>query len=440
MTGSGRNAMIRMVRYGWAAAGPLSVAVCQFVLSLQLLRLLPQNAFGTFAFLMVTSQFSAGVWSALFCAPLPVLFAEDDHAARQATVRCLFATSLVGAILAAIVFTLLGVTLDVPILASAFFAAYAAVSLLRWYARAYAYTTGSPLKATVSDLVFSTSLLLGILWLARAASSGLETIYAVMAGSVVLGLGTFGVTFLAQLFRWPSLRDLLRYAEIWRRHSGWSLVGVVSIEATANAHAYIVTLAVGPSAFAPVAASALLIRPIAVVMNALTDYERRQIAQHIGQGEFQTVGHALRLFRYVLFAIWGASAIGGGGLLLFEPRLIFPARYEVNYLALGAVLWMIVACIRLLRTPESVLLQGAGAFRWLAYASLMSSGLSVVSVTVFLFTSGPMWSVAGVLIGESVFAWITLRRARGWLTSRLSATPPTPSSRSRDHALPAGPG
>jgi Flp pilus assembly protein TadB len=72
---------------------------------------------------------------------------------------------------------------------------------------------------------------------------------------------------------------------------------------------------------------------------------------------------------------------------------------------------MAVAGMRQLRTPESVLLQAAGAFRELASASMISSGISIVAVVVFLLAFGPLWSIAGILIGEAVFAAWTWRQA-----------------------------
>ena len=54
---------------------------------------------------------------------------------------------------------------------------------------------------------------------------------------------------------------------------------MLTTEATANAHVYIVTLIYGPLGFAPIAATALFIRPVGVAMNTLTDYERCGIGQ-----------------------------------------------------------------------------------------------------------------------------------------------------------------
>jgi hypothetical protein len=40
-------------------------------------------------------------------------------------------------------------------------------------------------------------------------------------------------------------------------------------------------------------------------------------------------------------------------------------------------------------------------FRPLAFASVLSSGVSVLAVTVFPSRAGPVWSIAGISLGEA---------------------------------------
>jgi O-antigen/teichoic acid export membrane protein len=175
-----------------------------------------------------------------------------------------------------------------------------------------------------------------------------------------------------------------------------------------------VTLIFGPAAFAPIAASSLMIRPINVAMNALTEFERAQMARQIGGGHIDLAMASVRFFRFVLMAAWLATAAGIVALLYCAPRLIFPARYDFSFLVTGAALWMAVAGIRLLRTPDSALLQAAGAFRPLAFASVLSSGISIAAVFALLPVGGPLWSIAGIVFGETVFAGWIWRQARRW--------------------------
>lgn len=406
-----------MLRYSVAIIGPVGSAGAQFVLSLILLRVLGAAEFGSFSFLLITSQLSWGIWSALFCAPLPVLLAANGAARQQALLRCLFTTNLIAAAAAFFAFLLLAAALGLPMSTAGLFAAYAAVALLRWFARADAYARGAPLRTLVSDLTYAAAVLAGTAAAAFGWAATLDTTFVTLLAGTALGLLPFGRSYLAAQFFHIAPRAMADYAEVWR-HSGWSLLGVVTTEATANCHVYIITIAYGPEGFAPLAASALLIRPINVAMNALSEFERAQMARQIGEGRLDAALGSVRLFRAVLLAIWTGTAATAVGVLWYAPHLVFPPQYNLALLAVGTAIWMAVAGMRLLRTPESTLLQAAGAFRPLAFASILSSGVSVAAVSVLLAAGGLLWSITGIMIGEAAFAGWIWRQTRRWRHSR----------------------
>ena len=94
------------------------------------------------------------------------------------------------------------------------FAAYAAVALLRWFARAHAYAVGAPLRTITSDLLYSAVLLAGVGLIALSGSNTVELPYAALLVSAALGLLPFGWRYLDQQFIRISLRDLPRYADV----------------------------------------------------------------------------------------------------------------------------------------------------------------------------------------------------------------------------------
>jgi hypothetical protein len=406
--------LARLMRYSLAMVGPVGSAGAQLLLSLVLLRTVDASNFGSFSFLLVASQLSWGVWSALFCAPLPILLSSTNPVRRERLRHCLQTVNLLGAVIAFPLFALLAILLGAATTAALLFAGYGFVSLLRWFARAHAYATGEPLRTTASDVTYSLTLIAGIVLIWLRATPNLELAWGVLLVSTAAGLLPFGRTFLAEQFIHIHPQAVAGYASIWRQHSGWSLFGVITTEATANSHTYLVTILLGPTAFAPIAASALMIRPINVTINALIEFERAQMARQIGDGRYDLAMASARFFRIVLVATWLVTAIGIVGLLAYAPRLIFPANYPLSFLTIGAALWMAVAGMRLLRTPDSALLQAAGAFRPLAFASMWSSGVSVVAVLVLLVAGGPLWSIGGILAGETIFAVFTWREARLW--------------------------
>lgn len=107
------------------------------------------------------------------------------------------------------------------------------------------------------------------------------------------------------------------------------------------------------------------------------------------------------------------------GILLWVARhLLFPRQYKLQLLAIGAALWMLIALVRLWRTPISTLMQAAGAFRPLAIASVNSAIVSVVAVIALLLMKGTIWSLVGVLSGELTFAGVAWLAYHRWLTER----------------------
>lgn len=409
-----RRVARRMLRYALATIGPVGAASTQFILSLQLLHLLAPASFGSFSFLLVISQFSTGLWSALLCAPLPIVVAQEQEEQRQGLVDSLFVVNLVLSLLAFGAFCILGVGLEVPVVPAALFAGYAAVALLRWFARAHAYATGAAIRTIASDLVYSAGLLIGIGLVAIMGTDTPDLPYGALLASAAVSLLPFGRQyFLAQFVRIRP-RELPRYAYVWRQHSSWSLVGVITTEATVNAHAYIVTLVSGPLAFAPIAASALIIRPVSVVMNALSEFERPQMARQIARSDIASAQRSAGTFLFVLALAWVSTIAAAVLLLAYDQETIFPSDYSRSSLALGMALWLAVTLMRILRTPDSVLLQAAGMFRWLAHASIISSAVSISAVTALLVLGGPLWSLGGILLGEAICAVWIWRQAWRW--------------------------
>ncbi len=416
------DASPKLQRYVVAGLGPISGAVSQFVLSLLLLRALSPSEFGSFSFLLIGSLFTAGIYSALFCAPLPALLnsaAEDD---RAPLLRCIFGVSIIGAGAALLLFLAFGLLLSRPLPEVFLFALYVAFFLLRWLARAYAYATGNRVRTMISDLTYSITLLAGIGALFLFHTVTIELAYAIMLFSVVVGLLTFG---------WPHLKHQLSsfyphafrdYLPIWRTHSGWSFMGIVTTEATVNAHVYLVTLVAGPAAYAPIAATALMIRPVGVLQNALEEFERAHMAVDIAAGRLQAVRRSVMQFRLMLIAVLLAVALGVTAMFVLVPRIIFPPQYPLVELATGTALWMMVSSMRVIRVPESAMLQAAGAFRPLAWASAVSCGFSIASVLALLFLVGPIWSIGGIIAGEIAFSLVVLRQSLRWRAAAQKET------------------
>ena len=409
------------LRYSIAAGGPVATAGAHFLLTFALLRALSPAEFGAFSFLFILAQFSWGIWSALFCAPLPVVLQREGDRPGGA-IEAIFATNLIAAAATLLPFFGTALLLKLSSGTAALFALYGSAALVRWFARSYSYATGRPVVALASDAAYCGVLFIatGALMAGRARNPSI--VYAALAAGSLAGLLPFGLSFLKRQLslRW---RGIAGYRSVWRQYSRWSILGVLTTEVTGNAHAYLVTIIYGPAAFSIVAATSLLSRPVGVVMNGLTEFERARMAQAIAR---EPASEPLRLvtrFRGLLAASWIGNALLAALVLIAVPRLVFPETYALRDIWLGSSFWFLVAAARAARMADSVFLQAAGEFRPLATASLLSAAVSLVSVIAFGVMGGVLWSIAGVFLGELVYAALIWRAFSRWKHSNNTPVP-----------------
>jgi hypothetical protein len=408
---------VLMYSYIFPVIGPVIIAGAQFLITLQLLHSLDPAKFGSFSFLMIAAQLTIGIWGALFCAPLPSIFKDGDKGRQEKILSSIFTANLVSALTVGFIFYGISTALQLNDNQAIPFAVFAVINLLRSYARAYAYVNGRNRRTTISDLTYGACLLLGLAVLTFWQVEKLSAVCFLMALGSIIGIASFGKDYLARQFLRVSVSSLKEYAEIWRSYARWSVIGVITTEATANAQAYIVTLSFGPQSFAPVAASALFIRPIAVIMNALTDFERPRLARLIAGGDTVKTKKLMHLFSYALWFTWAGSVSAAAFILYYMPHVAFPEAYAMNEIVFGVVCWLAIAALRIIRTPESTVLQAGGKFKLLAGSSIYSCGFSIVAVAVLVSFGTPMWSMIGVLAGEFVFAVSIRARAKQFLSA-----------------------
>lgn len=405
----------RMQWYATAAAGPMASAAVQFLLSLTLLARLPVAEFGRLSFVFVVSQFSVGVWSALFTSPLLVLSAQGaagtadaDRATRElAGVKAAAQAALIPA---GIAFLAIALAVGLVPLAALLFALYAALVLLRQFARVSATARGGYVQAMTSDLIYSGLLLAGVIALFVLPATGELTALAALALAVLGGLSPF-LHGIPPIAGWAAART---YRTVWARDARWSLLGVISTEATVNSHSYIVTALLGPAAFAPIAATVLFIRPVTVAVNALVEFERARAAHRIARAEYGAIELARRHLRWLLLAIWLGTGLFAALVIAYVPAYM-TGKFGLATVLTGTILWLGVALARLLHAPEGVILLAAGRFRQLAWISGWTALVSVAAVTLLVFTTAPVVSIGGIVLGEGAFAFAAWRATTRFL-------------------------
>ncbi len=423
----GNRAIGKTLHYALASIGPIGAAVGQFLITLLLLRTLSAPEFGAFSFLLVVSQFLQGIWGALFCAPLLIALtrsAETEETPPHRAAAILNVSLVLDLILFAAMIGM-AMLMRLPFLDALLFAAFAALGLIRWLARALHYAIGKGYRTNISDLLYAGVLIAAACALWAVDGVSLTNAFAALLAATLLALPPLVPAYMRAQFQ-PGGGGWRGYAPAWREQGRWALTGVVTTEATVNAHAYIVTGLLGAAAFAPLAATALIIRPANVVVNALGEFERAQMARKAAAGgDAGELAKSILFFRLVLALLWIGSAALAVLLLATPARGFFPAQYPAEVLITGMGLWLAVLAFRFARTPESTWLQAMDRYRPLAWASVWSCLFSVGAVLILLLLAGPLWSIAGIAIGEAAFALWTWRAARA--TSAHAMTLPARS-------------
>jgi O-antigen/teichoic acid export membrane protein len=242
----------------------------------------------------------------------------------------------------------------------------------------------------------------------------LETVSLAFVAAGLLGCGVLGGQFLSRQIALREFSGLKNYGDIWQRQSRWTLLGVASTEATANVHAYLVTLLAGPAAFAPIAAAALFIRPVLLAMSSLTQLEIPILGRAIASGRFAAAASTCQRFFHALLLIWLATAVLACGIVLYAPSVVIKPDYPLDTMELAVVLLLATSLMQVWQGPNSALLQAAREFMDLSKVSVISSVFSIAGVVAALALLPPVYSLVGVLSGQLAMALLLARLVRKW--------------------------
>jgi hypothetical protein len=389
--------------------GPVSVAGVQFIAAMLLWRAVSPAEFGLFSFAILLIQFSYGLSNALVGTPLSV--APRDTGWQDVLDNCLtvHAIFLCGATLA--VFAALWLAGANASLAG--FALLAATSNMRWAARSYAIACERLAVSARADCAFA-AVALGLLCLGfvtgRISLSSIT--YSLVAAN---GIASFAYNRDFLHCQWRAIINprLRHYRDtIWPNQVRWSLSGVLTSEASSNAHGYLVTALAGAAAFAPLAFASLFWRPLAIFLTAITQIDRPVYARLLGEKDHVGVKALLQRSYAASGLIWlGNAACAAIALHLFSNS-IAGRGYHADMMQIALLCWCAIMGVRAMRNPIGTLLQARGAFRPLAACSAISAIVSV-SVVAFLAKAAPHYSLFGILAGEAVLLaglFLTARR------------------------------
>jgi hypothetical protein len=404
----------RAWRYILSACGPVATSGAHFLASLFFVRNLPADAFGLFSFVLVIVPFCMSMMGALAVIPVTSSLGRPE-AERAGIVAVCLKLNLLLSLLASIgVFAVLILARAQPA-SAALLALFGGILTARWFARGFAMVQDQVGRAIASDLAYALALVAGLGLLALAHRADLESGAIILMLAALVGMLPLGRDFLGA--QWAALGNahIRDYRPIFRDTTGWSLLGVVFTEMTVNAPAYLVTFYAGSGAFALLALGMLMMRPISLVQSALPDLERPVMTCAIAADDRKSLVRTAREFLAALLAVWTATVILAGGLLLWFPQLLLKKGYPAEQVMLVTAISAAIMMVRNFRAPLAVMLQAAGEFKALAGIGTRSCLVSVICTLALLLAFGPIASLGGIFAGELVILIAAYRLCRNWM-------------------------
>ncbi len=417
-TGRIRNLGNLFGRFGLASLSSAIVSVSHLAVQLFSIHHLGTSAIGTLAFLLVIIQFGYGLSNALVSTPYTIAVNQTDGGDR-AGFDFFFPVNLMLSLSQGLICAAIAWATASP-QAALMFGLAGTLSLIRWFGRSNAYAHHAPARAARSDLAYAGTIVAGLL-IATRTGADITVIGAMLVAASLVGLLPFGLAYLRRHAAMGPGRALSAYRPVWRDQSAWTLVGVLSTEATSNSHSYIVTLLAGPAAFAPVAVGMLFFRPVNVCITALTQLERPRMTRAVANGDHDAAIKAERIFMGALVFLWLCTCVLAAVVLYGFPSLILKPTLDHRLVATAVALCALLSLVQCIQTPMSVLTQARRAFRPLAAQSLRSCGVGIVAVTLLTLAVAPIFSIAGVVLSQLVMMLGIWSLDRKWRREHMGA-------------------
>lgn len=378
--------MLRLLR---SVAGTATAqAALAFVTALQAFLLLHSAAdgandvnsvlaFGQFSLTLLWLGSALSLSSALFGAPL--LIRQTRRASAlfwQLQLYFAFGCALLSALLLWL--------WQAPLVAQIGFALAHGLALARSLLKQLQQQRHQFRRVALQDLSYATLVCMLTLWLfvsERLTLSALGWLNAL----VLAGLLLCDRRLIRQLQRLASQRwHRALWWRAWQQQGKAACAGVLAVELLANSYLYMLGAWHGAAAVAPVAAAALLFRPVAVLLQGMQQQWRPQLRQAVVTGGVNAP-MLQRMQRLSLAAVL-ANVLLAALLLGCWPALIWPAGVNQPFLWL-CLLMAILTALRAARQTPVLLLQAEDRFAALARAQWPFAA-GTAALVLLLLTSG----------------------------------------------------
>ena len=406
----------------WQMVSMLLQAFAIFLTGFALLHSAETAHYALFALSQVVQGTANGVVNALCASPLLLLMnsgatsarpgSETGYAPDYGAFKSYGIVALAIAVIASVVQLVLAFILDWPLASALTIALGCGILTFRWYLRAVAQNFKQGLLV-VSDLILALVQLLGLVGLFAADSLNLFNITMLLLLSAIFSCLPYVAIFIANFTGQANWRG---FQTGYQQQGRPALSGMISVELATNFHSYAIVLLAGATAFAPIAAAAMFLRPMTIVQNSLVQYFRPHLVRQLTT-EIANKVQIKRIVSHILqasLAAWLLNVAAIGAVAFFAISWLWPDPSTAANFVLAFVLTCGWYLLRSLRIHPSALLQAADCFAELARVTWISSAMLVPLVLIALMLGSPVMSLVGAILSE---LWIVLRLVQ--LTNRL---------------------
>lgn len=197
-----------------------------------------------------------------------------------------------------------------------------------------------------------------------------------------------------------------------------SLVSSACGQISSSSHAYITTLFLSPTAFAPIAIATLVYRPLGVVLTGVMQFETPRIARSLrksgGEYDKSDIIIILRELFWIMIIAWLLNVIISFFIAFYADELFSKIGYDIYQIKVAISLMAALVLLRALREPHTAMLSVSGANMKLAKVSAFCATLtlSIVIISIVIFRSSPSLAICGPVIGELVNLIMILRLSK----------------------------
>lgn len=416
--------MAAVPRYLSAVLSQGLVSGFHFVLNLLLVRMLSVSDFGIYALTFVLAIMASSVSNALISTPLCVFAPGAKSAQERNDIESMLTTLmavLLGVAMVCGFFLCMGMAMgsgDFVVLVSAL--AFVIAYLARQYSRSYGYSRFDVIAVLYGDMTYVVVgvLTLSGLFLMDWPITSVEVFTALTVANLVAVMLEVG-RLPAPITLQPLQTAFKQYTPVWSQ-AKWALIGAISTVVVQQAHSLVVATLKSPAAYAPLAAGFVLFGPVRVIFTTIQNVIKPEMALAISEDRPASAKRQMIMASSLsVIAVTGLLAMTWMAWPLLE-KWLYGEQYSDAPMQHIVMLWGAITLIAAVQNGPFAALQSLRAFRDLAMSTIYGSILSLLLVTLLLYTAPIQWSITGIFLAEAFVAiwvvWLSMQRFRTSIT------------------------